>query len=309
MRAQLQDTKEAGFNSTTIYDHSSLEAIKKAYRIRKEAGVALERLRQRIDDRLSKYGFENPFWAASRYWSDHAFPERDNAIPGSRFVKDRTYLADLAVTLTAMQSQAQFPPPRPDSRPVIRQPRRVWTHRLEPASASSSAPTVLPNGDLAYTARAVLYRVDPTGRRRWAIKLEKQQVSQPTCDAQGQLDLLVGPPAELVSIDGAGEIRWRAKFGSRRPAGELAVANHTVIVAEGRTKAASAWSSDGNRLWRWRANNDEPVKHVLVGPDGTTYATTIQKLFAIRNGETLWEVPFSKGARPLWMRLATSMSL
>ena len=276
------------------------EALEKLMRncASEEQRAALERLRQRIDARLSKYGFENPFWAATRYWDDHSYPERDNAIPDSRFIEDRTYLADLAVTLTAMQSQAQCPPPRPDSRPVIRQPHRVWTHRPEPADASSSAPTVLPNGDMAYTAGTMLYCVDQTGRRRWAIELDEQPVSQPACDARGQLYLLVGPPAGLVSIDGDGQILWRAKLGGRWPAGELAVANNTVIVAEGKTKAASAWSSDGKRLWRWRADNDEPVKRVVLGTDGTTYAATNQKLFAIQDGETLWEVPFPKYGTP-----------
>ena len=292
------EATRAGIDDVRYWDRA-IEAWKQlSDSAPREQRPALEQLRQRIDARLSKYGFENPFWAASKYWDDHAFPKRDNAIAGSRFIEDRTYLADLTVTLTAMQTQSQFPPPQSDSRPVICRPHHVWTHQLETAGAAWSPPIVLPNGDLAYTARAMLYCVDPTGRRRWAIDLEKQQVSQPTGDDQGHLYLLVGPPAELVSIDGAGEIRWRVKLGGRRPAGDLTVANNTVIVAEGQTKSASAWSSDGNRLWRWRAINDEPVKHVTVGPAGITYATTIQKLFAIRNGETLWEVPFAKGGTP-----------
>ena len=124
---------------------------------------------------------------------------------------------------------------------------------METASAASSAPIVLSNGDLAYTAQTVLYCVDPAGRRQWELDLDKQHVTSPVSDAQGQLYLLVGPPAELVAIDGTGEIRWRVKLGGRRPAGDLTMANNTVIVAEGQTKSASAWSADGNRLWRWQA--------------------------------------------------------
>ena len=290
------EATRAGIDDVRYWD----QAVKALEQLSDSASTeqrpTLERLRQRIDVRLSRYGFENPFWAASTYWDDHAFPQRDNAVPDSRFRDDRTYLADLAVTLNAMQAQPIQP--QPDSRPVIRRPHQVWSHQLETANAASSAPIVLPNGDLAYTAGTVLYGVDPTGQQRWELDLDKQHVSPPVSDAQGQLYLLVGRPAELVSIDGAGKIRWRAKLGGRRPASDLTVANNTVIVAEGQTKSASAWSSDGNRLWRWRANNDEPVKRVAVGPAGITYAATVQKLFAIRDGQTLWEVPFAKGGKP-----------